>query len=274
MKAIVSLDGTERYQYALLENSPFFDVDKIDVPYIHMAQKEIPAIVLKEDNIDAELNFTFKLYDSISNSQAYQLRFHDLTHSYFSTLGVLFANRDARQDKSDSEIMDSYKLVSTYALNFINAVLKNDEKALTFITNQPVENGIANDIISQKTKKLIKVEFTFEDFNEVASSQNYENLFQLYESVLKTHASFEIPEGNLNTLGLQLVFNPKKSQQGIKVFLLATKLYPNSANLFDSLAEGYLFIGNKEKAIESFKKSLELNSQNQNAINRLEQLEE
>jgi len=56
--------------------------------------------------------------------------------------------------------------------------------------------------------------------------------------------------------------------------LLATKLYPNSANLFDSLAEGYLYVGNKSKAIESFEKSLELNSQNQNAIDRLKQLQE
>ncbi len=274
VKAIVSLDGTERYQYTLLNKSPFFDVEKIDVPYIHMAQKDIPVNVLKEDNIDSKVNFKFELYDSLSKSKAYQLKFHDLTHSYFSTLGVLFANRDKRQDKSDSEIMESYKLVSTYTLNFINAVLKNDEKALKFIANQPTDNGIENSLITQKTKKLVRTAFTFQDFNDLASSQNYENLFQLYESVIKAHPSFEISEGNLNTLGLQLVFNPNKSPQGISVFLLATKIYPNSANLFDSLAEGYLFIDNKEKAIESFKKSLELNSQNQNAINRLKQLKE
>jgi len=53
---------------------------------------------------------------------------------------------------------------------------------------------------------------------------------------------------------------------------LAIKLYPNSANLFDSLAEGYLFVGSKDKAIENFEKSLELNTQNQNAIDRLKQL--
>ncbi|MGY0406711.1 hypothetical protein, partial [Pseudoalteromonas sp. SYSU M81241] len=82
---------------------------KMDVPYIHMAQKDIPEIVLKEDNIDAALNTEFKLYDSITKSIAYRLKFQNLTHSHFSTLGVLFANRDKRQDKSDPEIMESYK---------------------------------------------------------------------------------------------------------------------------------------------------------------------
>ena len=272
VKAIVSLDGTERYQYGLLNQSPFFDAQNMDVPYIHMAQKEIPEKVLKEDNIDPDLNTKFQLYDSITNNRSYRLKFNNLTHSYFSTLGVLFANRDKRQDKRDSQIMQSYKLVAIYTLNFLEATLNKDKSALNFIEDSSSDNGVINGLVTLESKHSEKDRFTFQDFNDLASSQNYKNLFQLYDSTLKSHPSFEIPEGNLNTLGLQLVLNPNTSLQGINVFLLATELYPNSANLYDSLAEGYLFIGDKEKAIESFEKSLELNSQNQNAINRLEQL--
>ena len=273
INAVVSLDGTERYQYKLLKKSPFFEPKKIDIPYIHMAQKDIPKEVLKEDNIDSELNSKFQLYDSITNSNVYKLKFHNLTHSYFSTLGVLFQQRDKRQDKNDSEIMESYKWVSVYTLNFLNTYLKNDESALKFIENNPLDNGIKNSILTKQTKKANSHRLTFEDFNELALKQDYNNLYDLYVSTKKENPLMEIPEGNLNTLGLQLVFNPNTSEQGINIFLLATKLYPNSANLFDSLAEAYLFIENKEKAIENFKKSLGLNAQNQNAINRLKQLE-
>lgn len=274
IKAIVSLDGTERYQYALLKESPFFDSKRMNVPYLHMAQKDIPEKVLEEDNINAELNSIFELYDSLTYSKAYRLKFHDLTHSYFSTLGVLFANRDDRQDKSDSEIMESYKWASTYTLHFLNAFLKNDDKALKFIDNKPTDNGVRNGLITQRTKQPEIVAFTFKDFNDLASNRNYQNLSQLYDSTVQKHPSFKIPEGNLNTLGLQLVFNPTTSAQGINILVFATELYPNSANLFDSLAEGYLFVENKDKAIESFEKSLALNSQNQNAIDRLKQLKE
>ena len=274
IKAIVSLDGTERYQYALLKESPFFDIQEMNVPYLHMAQKDIPEKVLKEDNIKAELNWKFELYDSISRSKAYRFKFNHLTHSYFSTLGILFENRDKRQDKSDSEIMESYKWASVYTLNFLNAFLENDDKALKFIENKSSENGVRDSLITQRTKQPESVGFTFQDFNGVASNQNYQRLSQLYDSTVKKHPSFKIPEGNLNTLGLQLVFNPKTSEHGINVFLLAIELYPNSANLFDSLAEGYLYVGNRGKAIENFEKSLELNSQNQNAIDRLKQMKE
>ena len=114
--------------------------------------------------------------------------------------------------------------------------------------------------------------FTFQDFNDLATKQNYNNLEKLYHSLIKQYPQLKISEGNLNNLGLQLVFNPEKSEMGISVFSLATTIYPESANLWDSLAEGYLFIGNKQNAIMNFEKSLELNPQNQNAINRLIEL--
>jgi dienelactone hydrolase len=272
VKAVVSLDGTERYQYGLLTQSPFFDAFKIDAPYMHMAQKDIPESVLKEDKIDTVLNTEYKLYDSITKSKVYRLKFHNLTHSHFSTLGVLFAERDKRQDKSDPEIMESYKWVAKYALQFVEATLKKDENAKKFIENDPQDNEAEDSLITLQIKRPEEEEYTFQDFNELASKKNYKNLVQLHDSILKNHPLFKIPEGHLNTLGLQLVFNPKTSDQGIMVFLLGTKLFPNSANLYDSLAEGYLFMGNDEKAIESFERSLELNPQNQNAINRLEQL--
>jgi tetratricopeptide (TPR) repeat protein len=274
IKAVVSLDGTERYQYGLIQKSPFFEPEKVDVPYIHMAQKDIPEQVLKEDNIDPELNSKFQLFDSITNSNAYRLKFENLTHSYFSTLGVLFEQRDKRQDKNDSEIMESYKLVSVYALNFLNAYLKNDESALKFIEDHTLDNGIKKGLLTKQSKKANSQNFTFKDFNELALQQDYNNLYELYVATKKAHPMMEIPESNLNTLGLQLVFNPNTSGQGIHVFLLATKLYPNSANLFDSLGEAYLFMGNKKKAIESFERSLKLNSHNPNAIDRLKQLKE
>ncbi|MFY0629149.1 MAG: hypothetical protein JXR05_02140 [Flavobacteriaceae bacterium] len=70
-----------------------------------------------------------------------------------------------------------------------------------------------------------------------------------------------------------MIFNPKTSQRGIRIFTFATELYPKSANLFDSLAEGFLFMGDKKNAIINFKKSLVLYAGNQNAINRLKELE-
>ncbi len=272
IKAIVSLDGSVKYQYRTLKQSPFFNIDKVDVPFIHMAQKDIPQQVLIEDHIDSTLNHYFEFYDSLRYSQGYRLKFHHLTHAYFSTLGVLFQERDHRQDKSDEEIMDSYNLAAVYTLNFLNAFLKNDAEARAFLENPPEQNGIKKDLITLQTKQPQNQPFTFRDFNELAAEQNYKRLKELYDSTLMVHPSLQLPEASLNNLGLQLIFNPQTSQHGINILLLATSLYPNSGNLYDSLAEAYFFVGAREKAIESFERSLRLSPQNQNAIDRLKEL--
>lgn len=274
IKAIVSLDGSIKYQYSTLQKSPFAAIEKVDVPFIHMAQKNIPKGVMIEDDIDTTLNHNFKFYDDLVYSKAYSFKFHNLTHQYFSTLGILFGKRDQRQDKSDSKIMESYKWMTLYTLNFLDAFLKNDKKALIFLDRKPEKNDLPVGLVSKKSKRPNEKEFSFEDFNKMASEQHYKNLNNLYNTILNKHPSFKLEEGKLNNLGLQLVFNPKTSDQGISILLLATKIYSESANLFDSLAEAYLFIDNNKMAIKNFEKSLALNPQNQNAINRLEELKE
>ena len=53
--------------------------------------------------------------------------------------------------------------------------------------------------------------------------------------------------------------------QAIEVFLLNTSLFPNSSNAFDSLGEGYWWLGDNEAAIGAYKRSLELDPGNGNA---------
>ncbi|WP_108803758.1 tetratricopeptide repeat protein [Aquimarina sp. Aq107] len=273
IKAIVSLDGTERYRYAVLEKSPYFNLDKFDIPYIHFAQKDIPKKVLISDKIPDELNYEFQLYDSLKHSFIYSYKFHDLSHSYFSSFGVLFANRDKRQDKSDKKIMSSYKLLSEQTLQFLTATLKNNQDVKIMIEENLAKHNISDSLISRRNKKPIQKAFDYTDFNDIAYYQDYQNLISLYKKTIIKHPKLKLEESMLNTLGLRLSFNPLKIEQGINVFLLALYLYPTSANLYDSLAEVYLYKKDYKNAITNFKKSLELNPENQNAINRLKHLE-
>ncbi len=272
IKALVSLDGTERYNYSVLEKSAYFNLDNFNVPYIHFAQKEIPKEVLISDKISANVNYEYILFDSLRYSTIYSYRFHDLTHSYFSTFGVLFTNRDKRQDKSDDKIMASYKLLSEHTLNFLAMTLKNQKTGTEFIENSIKENGFSETLVSKKSKPAEIREFNYQDFIDLALNQGYQDLISLFQKTTVIHPKLELKEGMLNTLGLRLSFNPKTAQQGVNVFLLALHLYPKSANLYDSLGEAYFYNNDYKSAINSYKKSLELNPSNQNAIDRLKQL--
>ncbi|MEL6562742.1 MAG: prolyl oligopeptidase family serine peptidase [Bacteroidota bacterium] len=272
IKAVVSIDGSERYQYEKLKNSPFFSIEKADVPFIHLAQKDIPDEILKSDNIDASLNTDFKFYDDLKYADAYALKLHDLTHFNFTTLGVLLKNRDPRQDKSDEKIMASYQIASEYILQFLNGYLKSNEKSLNFLKNTPATNGFDPKLISKKHKTAIQKPVTFVDFNELASKSGYEQIAGVYEDFKSKNPQFQIRERSLNTLALQWLYNSDKPDYGIKVLHFAVSLFPGSSNLFDSLGEGYLVIGDQENALKNFRKAVRLDSGNFNSSERIKQL--
>jgi Flp pilus assembly protein TadD len=63
-----------------------------------------------------------------------------------------------------------------------------------------------------------------------------------------------------------------ETEKAIELFKLNVLLNPEGWNTYDCLAEAYLKSGNKEFAIKNYKKSLELNPKNDNAIKVLEQI--
>lgn len=81
-----------------------------------------------------------------------------------------------------------------------------------------------------------------------------------------------VSEQRLNALGYELL-RAKKTRESLAVFALNAELYPQSFNVYDSLADAYAEGGEKEPAIKNYRRSLELNPQNRNAARMLKKLE-
>lgn len=61
----------------------------------------------------------------------------------------------------------------------------------------------------------------------------------------------------LNRYGYQLLQSGKKAE-AVRIFELNAQRHADDPNVFDSLGEGYMAIGEKDKAIKAFKKSLSM----------------
>jgi tetratricopeptide (TPR) repeat protein len=83
---------------------------------------------------------------------------------------------------------------------------------------------------------------------------------------------YNLEEGDLAAAGHALL-RYKKVNEAIELFTFVAEEFPLSANAYDSLGEAYMKAGNKELAIENYKKSMELNPDNENAGKMLEQLQ-
>lgn len=78
-------------------------------------------------------------------------------------------------------------------------------------------------------------------------------------------------ENPVNSLGYELMV-AKRLDQAIEIFKLNAAAFPQSANAFDSLGEAYRVRGDREPAIRSYEKALELEPNMRSAIEALKEL--
>lgn len=126
-----------------------------------------------------------------------------------------------------------------------------------------------------------------EDHGSVVMRSHYQGLRKIFDgwllaadsatgNILGSHASLEAhykklstrygfnvqpPEALINQLGYQLM-GEKKMEEAIAVFKANVERYPNSANVYDSLAEAFETMGQLELARTSYEKAMQLGQKN------------
>ena len=88
---------------------------------------------------------------------------------------------------------------------------------------------------------------------------------------LINNSKIELDEIHLNSKGYEMI---KRGfyKKAIDLFSLEVFSFPESYDAYDSLGEGYMKDGQTKNAIENYRKSLELNSENQNTKDKLTEL--
>lgn len=105
------------------------------------------------------------------------------------------------------------------------------------------------------------------------NTSGFEHTIEAADSLKKVDPSFKLIEDEVNSWGYNYFFKSQKAK-ALEIFKLNVKLYPGSANTYDSLAETYEDLGDKPSAIKNYKRELELNPQNSDVAAHLKKLEE
>lgn len=108
--------------------------------------------------------------------------------------------------------------------------------------------------------------------SETIAAGGIDQAIRQYHQLKKASpATYNFNEDQLNSLGYDLI-RARKFDLGIRIFQLNIEAYPQSANVYDSLGEGYMDAGNKLQAIVNYQKSLRLNPKNTGAVKMLQLL--
>lgn len=111
----------------------------------------------------------------------------------------------------------------------------------------------------------LKVPDTFKTPSMHLKDKNYEAALQGFMAIKEQDSMSEfINEREFNIMGYDLM-RDQEYVDAVAVFNLNTKLHPDSDNTYDSLASGYLKLGDSLLAFTNYNKALALNPSNKRA---------
>ena len=102
--------------------------------------------------------------------------------------------------------------------------------------------------------------------------RGFEHAVEVLQELKRKDPEFQPLENDLNDWAYRMMNGGSKPKEALEIFKLNVFLYPNSANVYDSVAEAYAVNGNRELAIANYKRSLELDPKNTNALQQLKKL--
>ena len=102
--------------------------------------------------------------------------------------------------------------------------------------------------------------------------KGFDTALAQYSELKRKHADYiDIDEYLLNQRGHRLL-DANRASEAIVLFRINAAMFPASWNAYDSLGEAYLEAHETELAIQSYRRSLELNPENNNAYEVLRML--
>ncbi|MFK7983438.1 MAG: serine hydrolase, partial [Saprospiraceae bacterium] len=148
-------------------------------------------------------------------------------------------------------------------IQFLNDPLKADQ-SLVFLPNKEGEALDYKNVRMDAAEKL-GIEWLMEG--------NVEKAVAIYQQKKQAQPNFmPAHEEYINRGGYQMM-GSGNLDLALNIFKLNVALHPKAYNTYDSLGEAYMKKGEKALAIKNYKKSLELNPKNENAVAMLKELE-
>jgi tetratricopeptide (TPR) repeat protein len=138
----------------------------------------------------------------------------------------------------------------------------------TFFHEGIIRGDISNVIIGHWKKSHLSAA---EALYTTLEKDGAESAQKLSHKIKQQPESYYLIETELNSMGYRFL-NQDKMNKAVEMFQMAIQFFPESANLYDNLGETYMKNGQKNLAIKNYKKSLELNPDNDNAKKMLNQL--
>ncbi len=247
INALVCLENrpAEYSRTELMPSNPFFNPARVNVPVLRIKR-----------SVDSEDNSG--IMDSMNFSARYVIDFLPDTGICLTNYEKYSAVKNNPSGELSEINNDSYNALCSYTRSFFDAFLTGDEKAKSFWAADSAINNTKSEILEIKYFPAKQAPPTELQFINIINNQGLDTAVELYKKFkpdYPDHIFFR--EGTFNIMGYRYL-QSGRAAEALVIFELNADAYPNSANVWDSYGEVCLEVRNYRKALENYKKALEV----------------
>jgi dienelactone hydrolase len=269
--ALVSLDGAVRYETNLINGgkgaAKYVNPAQMTVPLLYVASQPSSIEELAKEKVDT----SWSALDEMKYADVYKVTMQPMMHIDFGSHNLRFVADATPGDYSRQEVSLAHSWMVRYVGQFLDAYLKNDAAASAFINNPPAKNAVPLHMLTIDVHRAQAIPANRESFATELGKRGFEHASVIYQELHKKNPDFQLSTDDVTGWGYQLL-QMQKTRKAIAIFALGASIYPENWNTYDSLAEAYEQNGDKILAIKNYQHSLQLNPQNDNAIQHLKDL--
>jgi dienelactone hydrolase len=271
IRALVSLDGSVRYW------PQFVDGGKDAARYAIPGRLAVPMLFV--GRADESLEKLAKGKKKVDYSLLNEMTYADMTvvtmrpmiHQHFASDGLRFSSEGAFGEYSRDEVSLAHSWAMRYVARFLDAYLKNDAKAIAFLDNKPAANKAPAHMLKIERRKGGGTPPTLEGFVRTLQTGGYEHAQEFYDRMRAARPDFSLDAEWCNVYGYQLL-RSGRAKESVPIFQLGTSLAPEWSGVADSLGEAYEAVGERQRAIDAYRRAVSLNPAEGHSIERLKVL--
>jgi hypothetical protein len=264
---LAEMDGSMRYYPGLVAKAGSIHPEQLKVPLLFFTSNRENFI---EDVEHSDMDMTgHNVLNEWTHADVMTVNMLGMSHPEFCSMCQRWPlGEEQVADYGREDANTSYSWVARYVLQFLNAYIKQDIPAKEFLGSTPAENGVPKHLMGIKSSLN-----TFAEMMRSAAPMGEENAWKAFQSFTANpiHRHVTGEENTINRLGYAFL-QEKDLSSAVVLFKLNTKAYPDSANAWDSLGDGYEATNDTQDARMAYARSVELDPNNEHAKGELVKL--
>ena len=247
IEAVAVINGAQASKSGaeLATGFPFFEITRMDVPLLEM-------YISDDDSLDTEI------LDSLIYSQRMWFGMAGrglIDFTQYATAAALLADTTGELVQPASRF---YGAICGAIVDFFEMFLKGESSATTIFADFSKEKYPNFGEVTFGSYEGQKPPPTEAQFLEMIQQDRVDRAIEIYEAFKKSRPGYVFfQEATLNVAGYRLL-QANQLERACMIFKMNTEAYPNSANVWDSYADGCIANGDNQTAIMCYEKVLEV----------------